>query len=49
MDDKTIVTLIVTVSLAFLGSIIKYMNDVAIARRKDRLDRINQQLIDVSR
>lgn len=44
MGDKTIITLTVTVGLAFLGFIIKYLNDVAIARRRDRLDRINQQL-----
>jgi len=44
MDGKTIATLIVTVSVAFLGFIVKYLNDIAFARRKDRLDRINLQL-----
>jgi hypothetical protein len=44
VDSKTVVTLLVTAFLAFIGYIVKYLNDVAMARRKDRLDRINQQL-----
>jgi hypothetical protein len=44
MDGKTIATLIVTVAVAFVGLIVKYLNDIAFARRKDRLERINLQL-----
>jgi hypothetical protein len=44
MDDKTIVTLAVTIGLTFIGYIVKYLNDVSVARRKDKLERINQQL-----
>jgi len=44
MDSKTVATLVVTVVLAFIGYLIKYLNDVAVARRKDRLERINLQL-----
>jgi hypothetical protein len=44
MDSKTAATLIVTVILAFVGYIVKYVNDMAVARRKDRLDRLNLQL-----
>lgn len=44
MDDKTIITLVVTVFIALSGFVGKYLNDVAIAKRKDRLERINQQL-----
>jgi hypothetical protein len=44
MDGKTIVTLLVTVALAFVGYLVKYVNDLAIARRKDKLERVNLQL-----
>jgi hypothetical protein len=44
MDGKTTATLIVTIALAFISYIVKYLNDLAIARRKDQLDRINSQL-----
>ena len=44
MDKKTLIPLLVTIILAFVGYIVKYINDIAMARRKDRLDRINQQL-----
>jgi hypothetical protein len=44
MDLKTTVTLLVTIALAFVGYIVKYVNDIAVARRKDRLDRLNLQL-----
>lgn len=44
MDSKTIATLVVTVTLAFIGYIVKYLHDVAVARRKDRLERVNLQL-----
>ncbi len=43
MDGETI-ALIVTVLLAMAGYAIKYLNDVRLAQRKDRLDRINRQL-----
>src|ERR1043166_3187328 len=44
MDSKTAATLIVTVILALVGYIVKYANDIAGARRKDRLERLNLQL-----
>lgn len=44
MDDKTVITLIVTIVLAFVTLLAKYINDVIIAQRKDRLERVNQQL-----
>lgn len=44
MDDKTVITLSVTIILAFAGYFVKYINDIVISRRKDRLDRINLQL-----
>jgi hypothetical protein len=44
MDGKTIATLIVTIVIAFIGFIVKYINDVAVARRKDKLERVNLQL-----
>ncbi len=43
MDGETI-ALIVTVLLAMAGYATKYLNDVRLAQRKDRLDRINRQL-----
>ena len=43
MAGETI-ALIVTVLLAMAGYAIKYLNDVRLAQRKDRLDRINRQL-----
>jgi hypothetical protein len=44
MDYKTLVPLIITIFLAFIGFIAKYVNDVIIAQRKDKLERINHQL-----
>jgi hypothetical protein len=44
MDWKTTITLLVTVALALVGYLIKYLNDLVIVRRKDRLERINLQL-----
>jgi len=44
MDSKTIATLLVTVTLALIGFLVKYINDLAIARRKDKLERVNLQL-----
>ncbi|WP_042721195.1 hypothetical protein [Flavobacterium sp. B17] len=46
LDDKTIVTASVTILVTFSGFIIKYLNDIELAKRKDRLDRINKQLGD---
>ncbi|MBK6263955.1 hypothetical protein JKA74_02810 [Marivirga sp. S37H4] len=44
MDDKFIITSIITVSLAISGYLAKYFNDIRLAKRKDKLDRINRQL-----
>ncbi len=44
MDDKFVVTTIVTIVLAFIALLAKYLNDVKIANRKDKLDRVNRQL-----
>jgi hypothetical protein len=42
--NRTLVTVASSVALAFIGYIVKYRNDLAIARRRDRLDRVNAQL-----
>jgi hypothetical protein len=47
MDDKTLYTLLVTVAVAVLGLAGKYWNDLRIAERKDRLERVNCQLRDL--
>jgi hypothetical protein len=44
--NKLVITTLVTIVLAFLGYLIKYINDLTLARRKDKLDRINKQLGD---
>lgn len=44
VKNPTLVTVTSTVIVAFLGYIVKYVNDLAIARRRDRLDRVNAQL-----
>jgi hypothetical protein len=44
MDDKFIITSIITVLLAILGYLVKYFNDIRITKRKDKLERINRQL-----
>jgi len=44
MDTKTFYTLLVTALLALFGAAAKYLTDLRLARRKDRLDRVNQQL-----
>lgn len=41
-----VVTLIVTISLAFLGYFFSYFNNLRLTRRKERLDLINNQLND---
>lgn len=43
-EKKLMITTIVTIALAFLGYIVKYLNDIALVERKDKLDRINKQL-----
>ena len=47
MDDKTFYTLLVSILLAILGMAVKYWNDLRIAQRKDRLERVNLQLRDL--
>jgi hypothetical protein len=41
---ETAITLAITVLLAALGYAVKYWNDLRLAQRKDRLDRVNRQL-----
>jgi hypothetical protein len=45
-NEKLLITTIVTVSLAFIGYVVKYINDLALVKRRDKLDRINKQLGD---
>jgi hypothetical protein len=42
--NKDLITLSATVLLALAGFLAKYLNDLVIARRRDRLERINSQL-----
>jgi hypothetical protein len=42
--NKEFYALIATIVLAIVGLVGKYINDLAIARRRDRLDRVNMQL-----
>jgi hypothetical protein len=42
--NKELFALIATVLLAVAGFVVKYANDLAIARRRDQLDRVNAQL-----
>lgn len=44
MDAKTLLPLLITVALAFIGYLATYLNNLATARRKDRLERISSQL-----
>lgn len=44
MDSKTVIPILVAIALAFVGYFAKYANDIVIARRKDRLERVNLQL-----
>jgi hypothetical protein len=46
VDTRTLVTLLVTVLLAFAGYLATYFNGHRLARRKDRLDRVSRQLSD---
>ena len=45
--DETTITLIVSIFLAVLGYLAKYLNDLNITRMKERLERVNQQLRDL--
>ncbi len=44
MDNKFVLTTTVTIGAAILGYLAKYINDIKIANRKDKLDRVNRQL-----
>jgi|SRR5215510_7008978 len=44
MNQALIITTTITVLLAFLGYIATYLNNLQLSRRKDRLERVNQQL-----
>src|SRR5215813_6894073 len=44
---KLVLPLVVSILLALVGYAAKYLNDLSIARRKDRLDRVNHQLTDL--
>jgi hypothetical protein len=41
------IALILTALLALTGYVVKYLNDLRLAVRKDRLDRVNRQLSDL--
>ena len=45
--NKDIVTLIITVILAFSGYLITYLNNIRLAQRSARLERVNKQLGDL--
>ena len=47
MTKETIITISVTLLVAFSGYVAKYINDLRIAQRKDKLERVNQQLRDL--
>jgi hypothetical protein len=47
MTKETIITISVPLLVAFSGYLAKYLNDLRIAQRKDRLERVNQQLRDL--
>lgn len=47
MSVEAAVTIVVTIALAAIGYAAKYVNDLRLAQRKDRLDRINRQLSDL--
>jgi hypothetical protein len=46
MDVSTIVPLIVTIILALLGFLVKYLNDLKLTQRKERLQHVENQLRD---
>lgn len=47
MSTGAIITLATTVTLAFVGYLITYANNLRLARRSDRLNRVNAQLSDL--
>jgi hypothetical protein len=47
MDTKTLATLVVTITLAFIGYLVTYFNSLRLAQRKERADRIDRQLRDL--
>ena len=47
VDWKVIAPLLVTVLVALAGFVATYQNNLSLARRKDRLDRVNRQLSDL--
>jgi len=47
LDQKTLLTLSVTVLLALLGYVATYLYNLRLSQRKDRLGRINRQLQDL--
>lgn len=44
MNLATVVTVVTTVALAVMGYLMTYLNNLRLARRRDRLDRVNDQL-----
>jgi len=44
MDEKATITAVITIGIAVLGYLAKYINDIVMANRKDKLERINRQL-----
>jgi hypothetical protein len=46
MDWKTILTLSATILIALIGYLITYLNNLRLARRKDRLEIVNRKLRD---
>lgn len=47
MDWKVVAPLVVTVLVALTGFAVTHQNNLSLARRKDRLDRVNRQLSDL--
>ena len=39
--------IVVSVLVALIGYVVKYFNDLRLAQRKDRLDRVSHQLSDL--
>lgn len=44
MDVAAIITVATTVTLAVIGYLVTYLNNLRLARRRDRLERLNDQL-----
>jgi hypothetical protein len=47
MDAKLAITTIATVFLALLGYLVTYLNNLRLAQRTERLDRVNRQLAEL--